>query len=245
MFKIFFIATLLAFSAITHADQVIMGFGIFPPFAFPKGEKGIEVEIMKEALAFKGHTLKASLLPFARLAISYESKEIDATMSDIGQDDKAIQHFYGKTAVIYQNYFITLAKKNITIKTPKDLLKLSINGFPGSGKRYSDWLQKSINDGHFVESSNQNLQVLQLSNNRIDVVLSDRNIFKYYLINNKIKPILKIADFKFHQVFKENPLNYRPIFRSEKIRDDYNLGLDALKKSGRYKKIFEKYLGKK
>ncbi len=37
-------------------------------------------------------------------------------------------------------------------------------------------------------------------------------------------------------------MNYRPVFRSKKIRNDFNLGLAWLKKSGRYNEIYDKYL---
>ncbi|MDR7305303.1 hypothetical protein [Rhodoferax saidenbachensis] len=38
-------------------------------------------------------------------------------------------------------------------------------------------------------------------------------------------------------------LAYRPVFRDAKIRDDFNAGLAALKKSGHFKAIYQKYLG--
>jgi len=43
-------------------------------------------------------------------------------------------------------------------------------------------------------------------------------------------------------VFVERPLDYRPVFKSQEIRDDFNEGLQALKSSGRYQEIFDAYL---
>ena len=45
-----------------------------------------------------------------------------------------------------------------------------------------------------------------------------------------------------HDVFVERPLDYRPVFKSEKIRDDFNEGLQNLKDSGRYQEIYDFYL---
>ncbi len=38
------------------------------------------------------------------------------------------------------------------------------------------------------------------------------------------------------------PQDYRPVFRSARVRDDFNAGLAQMKKSGRYKAIYDKYL---
>lgn len=45
-----------------------------------------------------------------------------------------------------------------------------------------------------------------------------------------------------HAFVKLNLDDYRPVFKSKAIRDDFNLGLASLKKSGRYKSIYDKYL---
>jgi polar amino acid transport system substrate-binding protein len=37
-------------------------------------------------------------------------------------------------------------------------------------------------------------------------------------------------------------MNYRPVFRDKKIRDDFNLGLKYLKESGEFQKIYDEYL---
>jgi polar amino acid transport system substrate-binding protein len=230
----------LLLSSSVLAEEVKMGFGVFPPFVFPEG-KGIEVEIISEALAFRGHKLVPVLLPFGRLVVAYKTKKVDATISDIGEKNLANDGFYGDTAVIFKNAFITLKKRHLKISKPEDLNGLNINGFVGAGARYQSWLSKVIKAGTYSEHSNQSLQVLQLMKERIDVVLSDENIFKYYFIQNKKETKYKFSDFEVHLPFEENPLNYRPIFRSKKIRDDFNLGLSYIKKNGRHQAIFDKY----
>lgn len=225
------------------ATEVHMGFGeSLPPFIIPQSESGIELEIVREALALRGHILKPVFLPMARLPISFKTKYVDAIMMDVGENISSSNGFYADIPVIYQNVFLTLKKKNISIKKPEDLKGLSINGFVGAAKRYPEWLDRVIKEGIYSEKNDQSLQVLQLMKERIDVVLSDYNIFKYYFIQIKKNKNGNFSDFKVHTVIKENPLNYRPVFRSEKIRDDFNNGLKQLKKSGRYQAIYDKYL---
>lgn len=102
-------------------------------------------------------------------------------------------------------------------------------------------MAKVIKEGTYYEKNEQALQVLQFFKGRVDVVVSDRNIFKYYFIQSKMTKAT-FSDFKVHPVIKEDPLNYRPIFRSKKVRDDFNLGLIHIKKNGRYQAIMDKYL---
>jgi polar amino acid transport system substrate-binding protein len=39
-----------------------------------------------------------------------------------------------------------------------------------------------------------------------------------------------------------NPLDYRPVFRSAAVRDDFNEGLRRLKTTGRFQAIYDRYL---
>ena len=82
-----------------------------------------------------------------------------------------------------------------------------------------------------------------LVNKRVDVVLSDRSIFKYFskqlLSSNRLKNLPVVTEHKFTEVDLNN---YRPIFRSKKVRDDFNFGYQKIKENGRLKAIYDKYL---
>jgi polar amino acid transport system substrate-binding protein len=165
-------------SSKVFAVDISMGFGeSLPPFIIPKDQSGIELEIVREALAYRGHLLKPVFLPMARLPISYMSKTVDAIMMDVGEKVSTKNGYYGDVPVIYQNVFITLKNRHITIRRPEDLKGLTINGFIGAEKRYPQWLTTVTKQGTFFEKNDQSLQILQLAKGRIDVVLSNYNIF--------------------------------------------------------------------
>lgn len=225
------------------ADELRMGFGEkLPPYIIPGSKSGIQLEIVREAITPYGHTLMAEFLPMARLPLSYRTKEVDAIMLDVGEAVSADQGFYGDVPVLYENVFITLKKRKISIKQTKDLEGLIINGFIGAGLRYPKWLKSPIKSGTYFEKNDQSLQIQQLLKGRADVVLSDHNIFKYYFLQSKNQSGITLADIDFHHVLTENPLDYRPVFRSKKMRDDFNAGLKKLRKNGRYQAIYDKYL---
>jgi polar amino acid transport system substrate-binding protein len=239
----FFLILFFLMSTNLFAIDVNMGFGeSLPPYIISESYSGIELDIVREALVFRGHILKPDFFPMARLAISYQTKKVDAIMMDVGEKISPKNGYYGDIPVLYQNVFITLKKNKRSIKKPEDLKGLSINGFIGASIRYPKWFTKVIKEGTYFEKNDQLLQVLQLSKGRIDVVLSDYNIFKYYFIQTKRKTNVSFSDFEVHDVVKEDPMNYRPVFCNKKVRDDFNLGLKHLRKIGRIKAIYDKYL---
>ncbi|MET3131180.1 polar amino acid transport system substrate-binding protein [Oxalobacteraceae bacterium GrIS 1.11] len=233
-----------AWVPLAHAVEVSMAFGEkIPPFCFPETNSGIEIEVMREALAYRGHVLKPLYFPFARIPIAFKAGDVDAAMTDLGEDMAKWGAFYGDPAVFYDNVFISLKERNLLIKKPADLRGLSVISFAGAAKRYPAWLDEVKRTGHYFEQNDQTLQVLTLDRGRYDLVLSDRNIFKYFTLQLKLnrsfhpKPVIE------HSFVTFNPADYRPIFRDKKIRDDFNAGLKSLKDSGRFNAIYQKYLG--
>lgn len=241
--KILILAFLL-FSLSLEAREVSVAFGEkLPPFVMPEKNSGIEVDIVREALAIKGHTLKAVYMPMARIPISFKNHKVDVVMMDVGVDMDLLGGYYGNPPVLYDNVFITLKKNKIVIKKPKDLVGLRINSFIGAQKRYPHWLEK-LNDNDYVEKNDQSAQPLLLSLGRFDAVLCDRNIFKYYSILSQQNPKFKNLPIEEHAFVTANPKDYRPVFYSKEIRDDFNFGLELLTKSGRIKAIYDSYLKK-
>lgn len=226
----------------SQALEVVMAFGEkIPPFCIPETNSGIELEVIGEALALKGHKLKPVYVPFARIPLSFKDKSVDAAMTDLGEDLKPFGGHYGEPAVFYDNVFITLRSRNLRIEKPADLQGLTLVSFRGAASRYPEWLQALKQAGGYSELNDQSAQVKTLMRRRFDVVLSDRNIFKYFSLQLKRAgfPLEAIEEHRFTEV---NPQDYRPIFRDPKVRDDFNLGLKQLKTSGRFQAIYDKYL---
>ena len=243
MTKLFHYLLLLLFSQICVADTVTMAFGErIPPFCFPETNSGIELEVIGEALAYRGHTLAPKYYPFARIPVVFKQQKVDAAMTDLGENMEAAGAFYGDPAVLYYNAFITLKRNNISIEKPDDLKDLSVISFQGASKRFPLWLDSIKESGRYIEKNDQKTQVLMLKNNRADVVLSDIYIYKYFEIQAYKALGKKAALTDEHHVIETNPMDYRPVFRSEKIRDDFNAGLKYMKDNGRIREIYNKYI---
>ncbi|MCE3263263.1 MAG: putative amino acid-binding protein [Pseudoduganella sp.] len=225
------------------AAEVTMAFGEkIPPFCFPETDSGIELEVMREALAYRGHVLKPRYYSFARVPVAFKAGEVEAAMTDLGEDMSAWGAYYGNPAVFYDNVFITLKERKLNITRPEDLHGLTVISFVGAAKRYPAWLDAVRKEGRYYEQNDQALQVLTLDRGRYDVVLSDRNIFKYFTLQLKLNKSFKPKPITEHAFVKLNPMDYRPVFRDPAIRDDFNAGLRHLKENGRFQAIYQKYL---
>lgn len=230
-------------AALAQAAEVSMAFGEkIPPFCFPETNSGIEVEVIRDALAYRGHVLRPHYLPFVRIPLAFKAGDVDAAMTDLGEDMAKSGAYYGDPAVFYDNVFISLKERNLVIKKPGDLKGLSVISFAGAAKRYPEWLDDVKKAGRYVEQNDQALQVLTLQHGRYDLVLSDRNIFKYFTLQLKLNKSLVQKPTVEHPFVKFNPMDYRPVFRDAKVRDDFNAGLKQLKDSGRFAAIYRKYL---
>lgn len=224
------------------AADVSMAFGErIPPFCFPQTNSGIEVEVIGEALAWRGHKLKPQYFPFARVPKAFIDGSVDASMTDLGQDLAAAGGHYGEPAVLYDNVFISLKDRRLVIRKPEDLKGLTVIAFPGAVRRYPQWLDAVKAAGHYTEQNDQAVQVRTLMKGRYDLVLSDRSIFRYFALQFRREggDLLPVEEHAFTTV---NPQDYRPVFRSKQVRDDFNAGLEHLKKTGRYQAIYDRYL---
>ena len=244
--KLFISILLLQFSVTCFADDVTMAFGeAIPPFSFPDSDTGIEIEVISEALALHNHTLKPLYVPLARVPIAFISRDADAAMTDLGQDFGAVGAVYGDPAVTYDNVFITIKSKKRIIEKPRDLLGLTVVSFQGAIKRYPKWLDPVAKMDQYFELNNQMLQVLTLDKERYEVVLSDKSIFQYYTLQAQKESGTKLKEVQLHSFTTVNPNDYRPVFWSKQIRNDFNEGLANMKQSGRYQAIYDKYLKEK
>lgn len=235
---------LLAALPAAGAADVSMAFGdSLPPYIVARTDSGIELDVVRQALAHRGHVLRPVYLPMARVPLSFIEGRVDAIMADVGQDMTPHGGHYGAPLVLFDNALITLRNRHIAIRQPDDLKGLSVLAFVGAAKRYPRWLAAVSGAPGYAERNNQSAQPLLLALGRYDVVFSDRAIFQYHLNRQaRADPGFIVPAVDIHPLPAANPPAYRPVFRDPVVRDDFDAGLAQLRKSGAYRAIYDKYL---
>ncbi|MCP4020252.1 MAG: amino acid ABC transporter substrate-binding protein [Desulfobacteraceae bacterium] len=206
-----------------------------PPYIIQEANTGIEHDIVKEALVHKGHTLKLKYVPFARLVADY--KKHDGAIT-INESSGAKGHYSGQV-ITYQNYAISLKKKNVSIDSIQDLKDKKVVAFNSATKYLGEEFAKVAKaNPKYEEQGKQLLQVKMLYSGRSDAIVSDINIFKYY--RKQVTDMDTSAKIVLHEIFPGT--DYKVLFNDASLRDDFNAGLKELKASGRYQAIKDSYV---
>ncbi len=235
------IATGLIWAATLHATEITMTFGdSTPPYAFSDTGVGLEVDIVREALAHSGYTLVPNFVPAARVERQFKQGLVDAASKDPVRILEGPDAHYGAVSVEYFDVLITLSADDLTLDTPANLDGLKVMAFQNAWKFFPEWLEPVRDDARYSQTPNQLEQVRALISGLVDVVVADRNIFNYHARqwateSGSTLPPLKYTAF-------QAPLEVRPVFRDAAIRDAFNAGLAHLKSTGRYDELVNQYL---
>ena len=205
-----------------------------PPYIIPPNS-GMEYEIIKRSFEIKDYKINPVFVPFARLFNSVEQGQYDV-VGTVKEDNKLKNIYYSDEYITYENIVVSLGKYEIN--TINDLKGKSIISFQNSTKYLGAEYEKIVKTiKNYSEIANQEGQVASLMNGRVDIIVIDEKIFKYYLKKSKL---IKSRPYIVYRIFKPTP--YKLAFKNKKIRDDFNDGLKILKSSGEYEKIIKKYL---
>lgn len=86
------------------AANVRMAFGDnFPPAILVSSSSGIEVDVVREALAYRGHVLQPVFMPMGPIPLVFVAGKADAIMMDAGQDMGPAGGLCSEVPVVYDN----------------------------------------------------------------------------------------------------------------------------------------------
>ncbi|MCI5208437.1 MAG: amino acid ABC transporter [Candidatus Electrothrix sp. ATG2] len=224
------------------AKEVLMGFGYGkPPYSIGKEKKGIEFDIAREALQYKGHTLKIILLPGPRVTKAIDMGADGAASVPQLNDDR----FYSNEFVTFENYAISKKKFNLKINTILDLKDKYIATFSKAhlflGEEFKSLFSPQKKNNRYKEMNDQLLQNKMFWHDKARVMVIDKHIFLWY--RKQLAHHADVTDeVTFHNIFPNNGKTpHFCSFKEKQTRDDFNQGLKHLRESGRYQQIIDKY----
>lgn len=230
------------------ASKPLLNIGVsfaIPPWVISETDSGVELDILKQALAHSGYDVKPNYLSFALAYSLFESGKLDGV---INAKESALKSGYLSDPVVtFQNVAISLKKNNYPENIDISFLHdKSVIAFQKASVLLGDQFQQMTQENAmYQEVAKQSLQINLLMIRNIDFIIMDKSIFGYYWNQAQSDPNLIRAKAKlnqavrFHYLFDKN--NYRFVFKSEQVKDDFNRGLAKLKEDGDYDKIFRKY----
>ncbi|WP_373973939.1 transporter substrate-binding domain-containing protein [Chitinibacter sp. SCUT-21] len=201
------------------------------PYVSSETQSGIEYEIIQQAFKLAGIPIRFEHMPNKRAQLLLSLNQLDAAINTKGQ-------IVSEPYIVYQNMAISRCASQFNIQQVSDLQGKSVVAFHNANQFLGEeFAQLARDKAHYQEISPQQLMNRMLLSERVDVVISDINIFRHFNLELDPKGSQKICPFAIFP-----PTRYRLEFNDAVIRDRFNLALQQLSQNGFYEKMAQKYL---
>ena len=225
----------------TKKVNVVFGKGREPYTFDSQNLKGIEYELIEAVLSLSNITInRKEYLDISNVPIFFANNKD----FDIAVTVKAIadEFYYSDDFISFDNAVVTEKSDAIKILKVSDLVRYKVVAFQDSYKSLGDNYFSLFNPVDrpitYNELSNQNLQVENFLYKKSDVIVIDRNVFKWHLrkLSNQSE-----SEFNYDLIFPEKN-TFKVVFRNKKLRDVFNNNLQIIIQTGRYQEIVNKYI---
>jgi polar amino acid transport system substrate-binding protein len=220
------------------ADPFRIGFGTNkPPYVFEAERRGLEYELVEAALRKAGFEMDAYFAPMERLHLMLARGELDCITTT--NELSGVAAYYSDVYIYYHNAAAALASRHLQIHSLDDLRPYSISAFQRArfllGPEYAALVN---NHPNYREEAQQVTRNRLLYSGRIDVIIGDPKVIRYF--NRDVLDQVDISQpLTWYLLFP--PTGYQIGFRFQTQRDQFNLGLAAIRRSGEYEAIERKY----
>lgn len=229
---------LFLLSMLALAEPLRLGFGTNkPPYVFEGEARGLEYEIVVAAAQRAGFAVEVRYAPMERLHLMLRRGEIDGIASTNTQS--GISAFYSTPYIYYQNVAIALRERHYNIKRIADLGVYSVSAFQRARFLLGNEFQRMAESNpRYYEEARQIARNRLLYSGRIDVVVADMRIFRYF--NREVLDQVDVSQpLTEYSVFPPTP--YQVGFAREVQRELFDRGLAAIRASGEYGSIERNY----
>lgn len=243
--RAFVLTALLLASPVANGDtlkplSVAVGLSL-PPYIIADERRGMEYDIVREALAASGYELVPVFMDFGDVLQAIENGEVDAAMTYPGGLDSASA--LSQAHIVYHNHAMTLASRGIVVDTIADLAGKSVMAFQNARAFLSDPYNATVDrSAVYTEVPDQSMQNLALFQGDVEVVIADINIFNWFAHDPRVTSGADTGQaVAYHAIFPPTP--YHVAFQDPAIRDAFDTALSAMKQDGRYDAVIARYDG--
>src|SRR3990167_1466254 len=236
--KWLWVCSLLVCSLNVSAQTLRVGFGTNkPPYIFESEARGLEQDIVMAAAQRGGMEPVANFAPMERLSLMLSKGQLDVIATTNERSGGAI--FYSDVYIRYQNVAVALRARNLDIQRISDLVGYSVNAFQRA--RFllgSEFEAMAANNPRYREEAFQIARNRMLYSGRVDVVVSDMRILRYF--NREVYTQVDVTQpLTLYPIFA--PTDYRLGCRQQAHCERFNQGLAMIRENGEYSAIERRY----
>jgi len=222
--------------AVDHSDlRVAISLDI-PPYVMNKATSGLEVDILRQALA--GHQLQFSQLPYKELQTAVPQQQADVSVG-VQADDSGV--FYSNDFITFANYAIAKKGDGLRIKKVADLRGHQVltweNAYLELGKEFeAQYAPQAPERKNYLEVADQEQQVKKFWEGKDNVIVIDYSIF----IHLSSQLGYDLSQARLFSIF-EPVTKFKAGFKDSKIRDQFNQAIAIMCRDGKYAELMKNY----
>jgi polar amino acid transport system substrate-binding protein len=229
---------LLLAPAVMAEPPLRIGFGTHkPPYVFENELRGLEYDIVAAAARAAGYELEVHYAPMERLHLALSRGALDGIATT--NAFSGLDAHYSEPYIHCQNVALALSSRGYRITSIADLGRYSISTFQRA--RYllgPEFRAMAQANPHYREEAQQINRNRLLYSGRVDVVVGDPRILRYFNreVGAQVDTTQPVTQFLLFP-----PTAYSVGFRLDEQRLRFNRGLAAIRASGEYLQIEQRY----
>lgn len=236
--RLWLFVCLACLSSALVAETLRIGFGTDkPPYIYEVERRGLEFDIVVEAARRAGFVVHPFFAPMERLHYMQSKGELDGIVTT--NPNSGLRAFYSQPYIEYRNVAVALASRRLKIEKISDLGKYSVSAFQRARKLLGPEFEAMASaNRNYREEAQQIARNRLLFGERVDVIIGDRRIIEYF--SGKVGDRVDVTQpLVWYELFPPTP--YHAAFSSDAVRRRFDQGLEALRKSGEYAAIEQRY----
>lgn len=227
------VGSTLAKSADQRVLEVLVGLDR-PPYVMEEINSGYELELLDDVFAQMGYQLDFLFMANDRTAEFIKSRSFDvvATVNEgLGTE---VRH-HTRPYIIYHNYVVSLAEKDLTIDTVADLAGLRVGAFHAARLLLGEAFTKITDKAYlYLEIANQLTKVEMLFKGRLDAIVIDKNLFNFLVNKHGFK-----GEVRYHNLFEQT--EYSLWMANRRLIPLFNRTFEKYRKTEAYKLLQTNY----
>ena len=233
--------TLLMFTVPLMAQPLRVGVSFaIPPYVISKEDRGIELDLVREAFADSGHDLQVVYLPLERTFRMLEEGKLDAIINvKPGMLNNA---HLSQRVITFHNRVFTLDQT--ALHSLQDLQTLRVSAFQRAKQILGEEFAGIVGSKpRYEEVARQEGQVQRLLLGRADAVILEQRVFYYYMTQllGQTEGSVRCSSDRVRQHDLFPPTQYHFAFRQATAQRWFDRQLSRMKEDGRYERIFAAY----
>lgn len=211
-----------------------------PPYVLDES-RGIAIDLMREALRPSGYEIVPIALPIGKGFDLFAKGRADGIANIMKSTDLPV--YYSDDFIRYHNKAFALKSRSLVINSVADLKgQKRIIAFQ-SARKYlgKEFGRAMIGNYSYREMSNQEKQAYMLLKGDADIAIMDESVFQFFrgklIAEGKVPENVEVDTFPIFP-----PTTFQAAFLERAVRNDFDRGLAALRRNGRFTAIYREYV---